>query len=150
VPCHDSGNLARRVEAVDVSPSPGQEAIDAIGDRAGVGNRDEQGAVVPQHSPDLAQGGRKVLEVLQAVVRDDGLERTAPERQPDCVALNGIRPGGRRQALDVQPEGLDPVLPGMEASAAGAEVKDPCCWPKVPEDLLHGVGFLSRPRRLGL
>jgi len=68
--------------------APCEPTIKLVAKRAGVRNRNEQRALGTNDPADLRQGARKILEMLQTVIRHHEVESTVGEGQPSSVGLN--------------------------------------------------------------
>ena len=87
---NDRCEIARGSEAVDVAATTGQPSIQPVCQRAGIRNRDVERSARFDDPADLFQRPRKIVEVLQAVVREDGVKMTRWEWELRRVRLNKI------------------------------------------------------------
>jgi hypothetical protein len=73
-----------------VAATTGQPSIQPVCQRAGIRNRDVERSARFDDPADLFQRPRKIVEVLQAVVREDGVKMTRWEWELRRVRLNKI------------------------------------------------------------
>jgi hypothetical protein len=85
----DAGSqLCRGRKRVNVATSSRKPAVDLIGERGCIWNRDKQCTVDAEHTADLIQRGIQFLEVLKAMVRDNCRESAVRKRKFRGIALN--------------------------------------------------------------
>ncbi len=113
-----------------MTASPGKPAVEPIRHRARIGDRDVQIAIRLQNAPDLRQGSLQIVEMFQAVIRDDRIEAPGHEWQQRCIALYEIR---RRvgRPLQVHTNHGEGTVSRVEAPLVATEVQDAAARPKI-------------------
>lgn len=93
----ERGDAAGSDEGVDVAASAAEPAINAVGERRGVGNGDVEKSCWAENADDFGGGVFEAVDVFEAVVGDDGVERGGREGKAGGVGEDevGRRRGGR-------------------------------------------------------
>jgi len=89
------GEQPRGAESIDVAAAPSEPAIEAVAERGGVGHTDIQRTLSLDDSLDLGQRGCQVVEVFQAVIRNNKVEGVFSKRQMRGVGPSEVRQGSR-------------------------------------------------------
>jgi hypothetical protein len=119
-------------ERVDVSASSMERAVEAVGERGGVGDRDEERALGPHHAGDFIEDVREPVHVLEGVVRDNRVEAGVGERHPRGIGLDASYPAVV-QGHDTQVR----IRFNREAAFIAAEVEHSRPRRQVAQDLVH-------------
>ncbi len=117
-------------------PSPTrQPSVEAIGHGGRIRNRHEQRPIHFDHAPDLIERRRQILEVLQAVIRNDQIEASLRKGQFRRVSLHEIRRHPRR-TLQVRANYPKRAL-RFEAPLAAPQVQHHRARWQIPQQLVH-------------
>ena len=140
------GEVTRGSEAVDVTAITGQPSIQPVCQRAGVRNRDVESPARFDGPSYLFQCTRKIVEVLQAVVREDDVKMTRWEGELRRVRLNKI---GNVNAgtFQVNPDDGKGMVVWKEGARSTPEVEDCASRCNCRQKLVH-ISRAGSPERL--
>jgi hypothetical protein len=138
--------IARRSEAVDVTATTSQPSIQPVCQRVRVRNRDVERPVRFDDPADLFQRARKIVEVLQAVVRNDGVKMTCREWELCGVRLD--KPGNvNAGTFQVNPDDGKGMVVWKEGARPAPEVEDCASRCNCCQKLVH-ISRAGSPERL--
>ena len=133
---NDRCEIARGSEAVDVAATTGQPSIQPVCQRGGVRNRDVESPARFYDPSYLFQCTRKIVEVLQAVVRNDGVKMTCREWELRRIRLDKI---GNVNAgkFHVKPDDGKGTVVWKEGARSAPEVEDCASRCNCRQKLVH-------------
>ena len=92
--CDGGGDFFRRNEPIDVAASAREPAVEAIAECGSIGDGDVERAGGLHYASDFLEGAGEIVDVLQAVVGDNGVEDVTGEGKLRGVSLSEILGGG--------------------------------------------------------
>ncbi len=78
----------RRCEGVDVASASAEPAIELVAECGHIRHRDIERSVAANNAPHLPKRAVEIVEMLEAVIRDDEVDAAVRERQPGRIALH--------------------------------------------------------------
>lgn len=131
---HGGHDLIWRGEGVDVASAAREPAVELIGDSRRVGDGDEEGADWVDDAADLPQGGVQIVEVLEAMVADDGSEGAVSEWELRGVSSNGV---GRGAGFEIEADYRCGGRTRGKAAGGASKVENEGPGRQRPQDFVH-------------
>ena len=141
------GELQGGGEGIDMAAAPGQPAVQPIAEGGGVGDGDVKCSGGFQDASDFGEGASEIVEVLQAVIGNDGVEGSVGEGKTRRVGSREIL-GGAGRWVEISADGDEWTEAGGETSGARAQVENALAGPEVLQNFVHGT-FLAGMGPLG-
>lgn len=118
-------------ERIDMTSASGKPAIQTIAEGGSVGHGYVEGAGGLQDAPDFSERAFQIIKMLQAVIRDDGVEGLASEWEVRGVRLGEIWDRGEGVA-DISAGDDKFFAGGVKAARARSEIQHALAWTEIP------------------
>ena len=130
-------DFLRRRKCVDVPAAACQPAVEPVRQCRRVRHRNEQASARSENPPDLPQRAFQVVKMFQAMVCDDGGERTIGKREFAGIATNKTDAVGAAGCVKVEPDNRGRGAVFCEAALAAAKVENEGPAGQTAQELMH-------------